>query len=111
MTSAADLAGTVFLAIVAIILIIVLVYLIIYYIRKRRESRMEHVGLYFDEHFRDVIKEWDLVSRTKVKDWSTDMSKRLEDVGMDLDKLMKFRKSFDTRLDKLESEAKKLEVL
>ncbi len=111
MTSAGEFGGTIFLTIVAIILIIVLVYLIIYYIRKRREARMEHVSLYFDEHFRDVIKEWDLVSRSKVKDWSIDMSKRLEDVGTDIDKLVKFRKSFDSRLDKLEAEAKKLEVL
>jgi peptidoglycan hydrolase CwlO-like protein len=72
---------------------------------------MEHVELYFDEHFRDIINEWDLTNRTKLKDWKKDMSKRLDDVGTDIDKLSKFRKSFDPRLDKLESEMKKLEVL
>lgn len=111
MTSAADLAGTIFLVVIAIILIIVIIYLIIYYVRKRREARIEHVSLYFDEHFRDVINEWDLVLRPKVKEWSSGMIKRLDDVGNDVDKLVKFRKSFDSRLDKLESEAKKLEVL
>jgi hypothetical protein len=44
-------------------------------------------------------------------DWKKGMSKRLDTVGTDIDKLAKFRKSFDPRLDKLDSEIKKLEVL
>ena len=111
MTTFGDIGGTIFFSIIVIILIIALIWLIISYVRKRREARMEHVGLYFDEHFRDIIKEWDLTSRAKVKDWSKDMGKRLDGVKKDVDKLTAFRSSFDSRLDRLESDVHKLEVL
>jgi peptidoglycan hydrolase CwlO-like protein len=110
-TAFGDLGGTLFFSIVVIILVIALVYLIIYYVRKTRAARMEHVELYFDEHFRDIINEWDLTKRSELMDWKKGMSKRLDTVGTDIDKLAKFRKSFDPRLDKLDSEIKKLEVL
>jgi hypothetical protein len=106
-----DFGGTLFLAIIAVVLIIALVYLIIQYIRGRREARLQHVELYFDEHFRDVINEWDLTSRTKLKDWKKDMTKRLDLVGKDIDKLSDFKKSFDNRMDSLESDLDKLEVV
>jgi len=111
MVSVGDLGGTLFLSIIAIILIVALIYLIIVYIRGRREARIHHVELYFDEHFRDIINEWDLTTRTKIKDWEPNMTKRLTDVGKDIDKLMSFKKSFDTRLDNLEADIKKYEVL
>jgi hypothetical protein len=111
MTTLGDVGGTIFFTIIVIILVVALIYFMITYIRKRKEARMEHVGLYFDEHFRDIIKEWDLTSRSKVKDWSKDMGKRLDGVKRDIDKLTTFRTSFDSRLDKLESDVEKLEVL
>jgi hypothetical protein len=111
MVSVGDLGGTLFLGIVAIILIVILVYLVIIYIRGRREARIHHVELYFDEHFRDIINEWDLTTRNKVKEWEPNMTKRLNDVGKDIDKLMSFRKTFDSRLDSLEANIKKYEVL
>jgi hypothetical protein len=106
-----DFGGTLFLTIIAIVLIIALVYLIIVYIRGRREARLQHVELYFDEHFRDVITEWDLTSRNKVKDWDKDMSKRLDGVGKDIDKLSKFKSAFDKRMNSLEADLDKLEVV
>jgi hypothetical protein len=111
MTNIGDLGGTLFLSIIAIILIVALVYLIIVYIRGRREARIHHVELYFDEHFRDIINEWDLTTRTKIKEWEPNMTKRLNDVSKDIDKLMNFRKSLDSRLNGLEANIKKYEVL
>jgi len=111
MTSLGELGGTIFFSVIVIILIIALVYLIIYYIRKRREARIHHVELYFDEHFRDVINEWDLTTRTKVKTWEKDMGKRLDNVGKDISKLMSFRKTLDSRLDRLDSDIRKYEVI
>ena len=111
MTSLGEFGGTLFFSIIVIILVIVLIYLIIYYVRKRRESRIHHVELYFDEHFRDIINEWDLTTRTKAKDWEKDMGKRVDTVGKDINQLISFRKSFDTRLDKLEANIKRYEVL
>jgi hypothetical protein len=106
-----DFGGTLFLSIIAVILIVALIYLVIEYIRGRREARLEHVELYFDEHFRDVINEWDLTSRTKVKDWNGDMSKRLDNVGKDINKLSKFKSSFDKRMNSLEADLDNLEVV
>ena len=111
MVTVGDLGGTLFLSIIAIILIIALIYLIIAYIKGRREARIHHVELYFDEHFRDIINEWDLTSRTKIKDWEPNMTKRLNDVSKDIDQLLSFKKSFDSRLEGLEAEVKKYEVL
>lgn len=111
MTTLGDIGGTIFFSIIVIILVIALIYLIIYYVKKRREARIHHVELYFDEHFRDVINEWDLTTRTKVKDWEKDMGKRLDSVGKDIGKLMSFRKSLDARLDRLETDIRKYEVL
>lgn len=111
MTTLGDIGGTIFFSIIVIILVIALIWLIVSYVRKRREARMEHVGLYFDEHFRDIIKEWDLAPRSRVKEWSKDMGKRLDGVKKNIDKLTAFRNSFDSRLDRLESDVEKLEVL
>ena len=111
MTELGDFGGTLFFSIIVIILVIVLVYLIIYYVRKKREARIHHVELYFDEHFRDVISEWDLTTRTKVKDWEKDMGKRVDNVGKDISKLMSFRKGLDARLDRLDADIRKYEVL
>ena len=111
MTGIADLGGSLFFAIIVIILVVALIYLIMSYIRGRREARMEHVQLYFDEHFRDVIKEWDLIKRPRVKEWQVDISKRLSLVGKDIDALSDVRKSLDSRLEKLDSEINKLEIM
>jgi hypothetical protein len=111
MASAGDIGGTIFFAIIVLLLIVALIYLIFHFIRKRREARVHHVELYFDEHFRDIINEWDLSTRTKVKNWEKDMVKRLDTVGKDINKLMGFRKNFDARLDKLDSDIRKYEVL
>ena len=111
MTTLAEFGGTLFFSIIVIILVIALIYLIIYYIRKRREARIHHVELYFDEHFRDIITEWDLASGTKVKDWEKDMGKRLDNVGKDISKLLSFRKTMESRLDRLDGDIRKYEVL
>ena len=111
MTEIGEFGGTLFFSIIVIILIIALVYLIIYYIRKRKAARMHHVELYFDEHFRDIINEWDLATGTKVKDWEKDMGKRLDNVGKDIGKLLSFRKTMDARLDRLDTDLRKYEVL
>ncbi|UCH88697.1 MAG: hypothetical protein JSV49_10665 [Thermoplasmata archaeon] len=110
MSAAGDVASTIFFVVVVLLLIGALIWLFLYVWRKLRERGVRHVELYFDEHFRDIVKEWDLVTTPSMKDWTKDMSKRLDYVGKDIDKMMDFKKSFDTRLNKLESELDSLEV-
>lgn len=69
-----------------------------------------HVELYFDEHFKDIVKEWDLQSRTDVKTWCAEIGKKLDSIGKGLEKIKKFRSGFEPRLEKLESTLNKLEV-
>lgn len=93
--------------------ILMLVLLVLYWsyktIRKEIKPVPSHVQLYFDEHFKDIIKEWDIMNRTDVKTWCNDISKRLNIIGKGVEKVKNFRKGFDPRLSKLEATVKGLE--
>jgi cbb3-type cytochrome oxidase subunit 3 len=95
----------------AIILIIVIgVWLwAMWRIKKAIVPVPSHVELYFDEHFKDIVKEWDLQSRSDVKAWCSEMGKKLDSIGKGLEKIKKFRAGFEPRLEKLESTLGKLE--
>jgi len=93
--------------------ILIMVLLVLYWsyktIRKEIKPVPSHVQLYFDEHFKDIVREWDIMNRTEVKTWSNDITKRLGVIGKDIEKIKSFRKIFDPRLDKLEMTVSKME--
>lgn len=96
---------------IIILIVIFAVAIALSYRRKRLIlSGVDHVKLYFDENFKNIINEFDLVGRSKAKSWKADMAKRLSIVGKELEKLKDFKKSFDPRLSKLEKEVKRLET-
>jgi archaellum component FlaC len=109
MATSGDIGGTIFFIIIVLLLIIAMIYLVFYTLRKIKEKRTQHVELYFDEHFRDIIKEWDLVPQRNVNDWTKGISKRLDTVGNDINKMMDFKNAFDKRISSLESDLNKLE--
>lgn len=93
-----------------VILIIAIIYTI-YGIVKSRKERPNHVEMYFDANFRSIVDEWDLVTRPRLKDWKSTMSKRLDSVGKDISGIEKNRKKIDKRLSSLEKEVGKLESI
>ncbi|MEW6070774.1 MAG: hypothetical protein AB1485_09175 [Candidatus Thermoplasmatota archaeon] len=95
-------------AIVLIILIAVWIWAM-WRIKKAIVPVPPHVELYFDEHFKDIVKEWELQSRADVKSWCAEIGKKLDSIGKGLEKVKKFRSAFEPRLSKLESALDKLE--
>ena len=95
-------------------LIVIFVLLIIYAVyamyRKKAEGP-SHIELYFDANFRKIIDEWDLMPRSKLKDWKVDMNRRLDAVDKDLKDLEKARKKLDARMKALEADIMELEKI
>ncbi len=85
------------------------IYLIYQMKKKKRAQGPDHIELYFDEHFRNIIDEWDLMPRAKIKTWKRDMNKKLKVINRDIEGLKKKRLSINSRLDTLGSEMGKLE--
>ena len=82
---------------------------LIYLVRKRR-MEPSHVELYFDENFRKIIDEWDLVSRSSMKSFREDITKRLSSVGKDIDDLEKRKKNLNRKLTMVEKDITELEA-
>lgn len=93
-----------------VIAFIYTLYLLIVSISRRRKGKMpSHIELYFDDNFRKIMDEWDLMSRDKVKDFKKDISKRLTKVGTDLETLEGRRQTLEGRLTAVEKGMEKLE--
>ena len=101
--------GITALAIIIIAIVIWIVWIIVRQYSQKRAAALNHFELYFAENFRNLIDEWDLQTRPKMKAWKSDISKRLNVVGSDIDRLKTFQKSMTSRLDKLTREIVKLE--
>ena len=97
------------------IIIVVLIYWVFWIVLRDREQKRglspNRFELYFAENFRNLIDEWDIQTRPKVKTWKNGMVKRLNVVGNDIDRLKTFQRSMNTRLDSLTKEIVKLEKL
>jgi len=68
-----------------------------------------HIDLYFDEHFENIIRNFDLVSVSRFDSWSHDISTRLEGLGRDIEVLGNTRTEFNVRMNKLEKRISALE--
>ena len=96
--------------IVALLLAFVFVYLIYFiYQLKKKKGGPDHIQLYFDEHFRNIIDEWDLMPRSKVKTWKKDMNKKLKVISRDIGTIKKKKTSINSRMSALEKGMKNLE--
>ena len=109
---AVSTANQVGIFIVLLFLVFVFIYLIyyIFQLKKRKKTQgPDHLELYFDEHFRNIIDEWDLMPRSKVKTWKKDMNKKLKVINRDIETLKKKKVSLNSRLNGLDKEMRSLE--
>ena len=97
------------LILVTVFLIIYLFYYIFKLTKRKKGQGPDHIEFYFDEHFRNIIDEWDLMPRAKIKTWKRDMNKKLKVINRDIEGLKKNRLSINSRLDTLGNEMGKLE--
>ena len=81
------------------------------HLRKKRKMEPSHIQLYFDDNFRNIMGEWDFVTRDRVKEFKKDIGKRLQVVGSDITSLETKRKGLDRRMNGLERTLAKMEGL
>jgi hypothetical protein len=104
---------TILLLIAFVLLVLAWFIALAWYIRLRRIKKLEpsHLQLYFEENFRSIIKEWDFVTRDRVKDFKKDIGKRLMVVGTDITALETNKKTLEKRMVGLEKTIDRLEGL
>jgi hypothetical protein len=105
--------NTFFFIIIIGLLVLAFIYtliLLITSLRKRKGGKApSHIELYFDDNFRKIIDEWDLMPRDRVKEFKKDMTKRLTKVGTEINSLEEKRNSLEGRLSTVEKGMEKLE--
>lgn len=74
-----------------------------------KELEIDHISLYFDDYFPTIIKDFDLVTKSKFDTWSASIGKRLNTVGDNISTIQTFRKGFEPRLNTLEKQVDALE--
>ena len=111
MVDTITIVGITALSILIIGLVVWIVYILMKQSGERQATGPSRIELYFAENFRNLVDEWDLQSRGRIKTWRTDMTKRLNTVGSEIERLKTFQKTMDTRLDRLKREMVKLEKL
>ena len=72
-------------------------------------QRPDHITLYFAENFPRMMKEWDLLSRSKTRDFKLSMMRRLGALSNDIERIQTFRMNLERRLEYLDREISKLE--
>lgn len=99
--------------VVIVVLVIALILVFAWYIHLRRKKMAmpSHVQLYFDENFRKIMSEWDMVTRDRVKTFKKDLNGRLSKVGDDITNMENTRKKLDKRLSALDSDINKMEAI
>jgi hypothetical protein len=104
---------TILLLIAFVLLVLAWFIALAWYIRLRRIKKLEpsHLQLYFEENFRSIIKEWDFVTRDRVKDFKKDIGKRLLVVGTDITALETKKDTLEKRMVGLEKTIGRLEGL
>ena len=112
-------AGSALLWIIFVVLLVIVVYLVVKLIRLFRGRRRaleekygyvpRHTELYFEEYFPKMISEWDLITKPKLERWKKGIQGKLKSIGGEINEVLDYRKSLDSRIDKLEKEVVKLE--
>ena len=94
-----------------IILVVAWILALGWYLYLRRKRRMEpsDIQLYYDDNFRNIMGEWDFVTRDRMKLFKKDVGKRLQVVGKDIMALEIKKNNLDKRMSGLERTLNKLE--
>ena len=107
-------------ALVTFLIIIVLVIFILFVIRvNRRRVAMaaidgmptDHVSLYFGEYFPTIMRDFDLVTKSRFNEWSTSIDERIKAVSDNISTVQSFKKPFNQRVKGLEKRIGKLEKM
>ena len=69
----------------------------------------DHMSLYIDEFFPTMIKNFDIVTKPRFKEWSDLVDGRLVKVSEHISSIKSLRKKIDQRLGKVEGRIEKLE--
>lgn len=111
MTDPWTVVGTV----VVVVLLGALLYLALDMRRERRRRRayeaagVDHMDLYVEEHFPAILRNFDLVTKRRFKDWAAEVDSRLGRVEKDLGLVDGFRERLDPRLGDVERRLDRLE--
>lgn len=95
-------------AAIAIVIVAVGTWVVLTLFRDARRRRAyeragtSHLDLYFDEHFPNLVEEFDLVTKRRFDNWASGVTARLSGVTRDIDVIGKARGELDARLDRLE---------
>jgi hypothetical protein len=80
-------------------------------LRSKKIKEPSHIDLYFQDNFRSIMDEWDMVTRPKLKSYKKDLNQRLSKCGEDIDKFFSKRVEMEKRMTRLDRELTKLEGL
>ena len=101
------------LSVLLVVVVWILAFLVfIRHLRKEKamkELEIDHISMYFDDYFPTIIKNFDLVKKSKFDTWSASIGKRLNTVGDNISTIQTFKKGFDPRLKTLEKQVDALE--
>lgn len=115
MTDAATVVVGVLIALAIVAIIVVIALGVAWAFRQSRRRRayeragVGHLDLYFDEHFPNVVRNFDLVTSARFDAWSNGINSRLGSLARDLDSLGKARRGLDGRMDRIEKRLTDLE--
>ena len=70
---------------------------------------MDHTSLYFEEYFPTMMKNFDLVNKSRFDEWSGSIEGRLVKVDENIVTVLGQRKKMDQRMGKLEGRLDKFE--
>ena len=108
MVDTVSLLAGVLLGIFLLVLIGVIVWVALWGLREFRRRQayeragVSHLDLYFDEHFPNVVRNFDLVPSARFDSWANGMTARLATLSHDIDLVGKARRGLDSRMDRLE---------
>lgn len=106
------------IAIVLTLFIMMWVLLALFIIRNNRRKKaavamggipMDHTSLYFEEYFPTLMRNFDLVTKTRYDEWSSSIEARLGTVDDNIVLVQGQRKKLDARMGKLEGRLDKIE--
>jgi hypothetical protein len=80
-------------------------------LRKRKREEPSHIDLYFQDNFRSIMDEWDMVPRSRAKSFKKDLTKRLDRSRSDIDMLFSKKNKLEKRMGALENELLELEAI
>lgn len=110
---------TALIGILIAVFVVALIYVIIITVRdeySRREKLRkkygrvpDHTELYFEEYFPTVMKEWDIVTKPRLKRWNKSIRQKMSSIDKALDEITGYRKGLDGRIDALEKDVDSLE--